>query len=147
MDFDKGKFSALTAAVILIVLICLGVVWYTNPELITYWFKKEQLIGEVYWQPGPPPAVFVRNNSDGEWKDVKITLNKTSVSQRYDCSFPSLPKGPRGTTISATMFKKSNGEAYDVNLGNPQLLTVEATLPDGKAAKLEIPIGDKKISN
>lgn len=145
MDFDKGKFNKFVAGIIIIGIACIGIVWYTNPELITTWLKKESLDGSVQWSASPEPKVVVKNNSDIEWTNVKVTLNKNSVSQRYEYSTPSIKKHPQGFHIPAKLFKKSNGEIYDVNAGEPHMITVDVILPEEKEGRLEIQLGGKKI--
>jgi hypothetical protein len=145
MDFAKNNFNKFVAGLMLMAAACVGIVWYTNPELITSWLKKEPLQGEIIWQSGQSPGIIVKNGSDTEWKNVKVTLNKTSVSQRYEYSVPSIVKHPRGFYIPLTNFKKSNGEAYDVNAGEPITITVEASLPEDKQGSLEIRLGDRKL--
>lgn len=145
MDFDKGKFNKFTVGIVVIAIASIGLVWYTNPELITFWLKKESLDGQVQWSTSPEPKVIVRNNSDIEWKDVKVILNKNSVSQRYEYSTGSIKKHPQGFQIPAKLFKKTNGEIYDVNAGEPHMITVEVTLPEEKTGRLEIQLGGKKI--
>jgi hypothetical protein len=145
MDFAKNKFNKFVAGLMLMAVICAGIIWYTNPELITYWFKKEPLDGEIIWQSGQTPTVIVKNKTDTEWKDVKVILNKTSVTQRYEYSIPSLVKHPKGFFIPVTKFKKSNGEEYDVNGGVPITITLEAVLPEKKQGSLEIQLGDRKL--
>ena len=145
MDFDRGKFNKFTVGIVIMAIACVGIIWYTNPELITYWLKKEPLDGEIIWQATPEPTVIVKNKSEIEWKDVKVTFNKQSVSQRYEFNFHAIKNHPQGLHIPAKNFKKSNGEAYDVNAGVPHSITVEATLPEDKSGSLEIKFGDKKI--
>lgn len=130
-----------------------ALIWYTNPELITFWLKKEELKGKIVWQPDAMPKVIVYNESDVEWRDVKVTLNKNSVSQRYEFTVQSLKRHPLGFHIPVDKFKKSNGEAYDVNAGAPHLITVRATVEkklEGDQTKdvegqLEVKLGDRKL--
>ena len=149
MEISTGKHKQVSfgVGIALMAVACVALIWYTNPELITNWFKKETLPGKIEWNLGPPPVVTIKNDSDIEWKDVKVTLNKSSVSQRYEFSVPSIRKHPQGLwfRIPAEKFQKSNGEAYDINAGAPHTITVEATLPEDKKGDLEIKLGDKKI--
>jgi len=147
MEISTGKHKQVSfgVGIVLMAVACVALIWYTNPELITSWFKKEAMPGAIYWKLGPPPVVIIINDSDVEWKDVKVTLNKSSVSQRYEFSVPSIVKHPQGFHIPAEKFRKSNGEAFDINAGVPHTITVEATLPEDKKGSLEIKLGDKKI--
>jgi hypothetical protein len=145
MDFAKNKFNKFVAGLMFMAVICVGIVWYTNPELITSWLKKEPLDGEIIWQPGQSPTVIVKNKTDIEWKEVKVILNKKSVTQRYEYSMPSLVKHSKGYFIPLTKFKKSNGEEYDVNGGTPVTITLEAVLPENKLGSMEIQLGDRKL--
>lgn len=145
MDFDKSKFNKFVAGIVVIAIGCVGLILYTNPELITYWLKKESIDGEVFWRTTPQPMVVVKNQSDVEWTNVRVILNKNSAAQRYEYDTPSIKKHPQGFQIPAKNFKKNNGESYDVNAGEPHMITVEVMLPDEKTGRLEVQLGGKKI--
>ncbi|MCL2743888.1 MAG: hypothetical protein FWE67_08555 [Planctomycetaceae bacterium] len=148
-DFEVNRLNKFGIGIAVMAVGCVALIWYTNPELITSWFKKTEVNGKIVWQNGPPPKVIIYNATDIEWKDVKVTFNKSSVSQRYEYSTKSIKKHPQGFHINAELFKKTNGEKYDVNAGAPFSVTVEMTIPDkeGKDTPgiLELKIGDKKI--
>lgn len=152
-DFEVNRLNKFGIGIVVICIAALGIIWYTNPELITFWLKKETLQGKIVWQGGNQPTVILFNNTPTEWKNVKVTLNKNSVSQRYEFSVPSIKMHPKGFHIPAAKFQKSNGEVYDINAGQPHMITVQATIEkkndDGSSREveglLEIKGDEKKI--
>lgn len=146
MEAGPNRFNKFGIGIVLIAIASVGIIWFTNPELITSWFRKTPMEGEVVWQHSPKTGVLIWNKSDLEWKNVRVILNKNSVSQRYEFSAGSIVRHPQGFFIPVERFKKtSNAEQYDVNAGEPHLITVEATLPDEKPGSLEVKLGGKKI--
>lgn len=151
MEVSTGrhKLNKFGVGVALIAVASVVLIWYTNPELITSWFKKPRLDGDVGWQAAPKTGVNVMNKGEAEWKDVKVTLNKSSVTQRYEFEVASIKKHRLPFFIPADRFQKSNGEGYDTTAGEPHTITVEASIPDDKGgtrrAQLEIKLGGKKI--
>lgn len=154
MNFEANRFNMFGIGGFLILVAAGAIVWYTNPELITTWLKKDSLQGEIKWVSGSPSKVTIKNNSDVEWKNVKVTLNKNSVSQRYEVSVPvPIKKNPKAFEIPISNFKKENGEVYADTMGEPHNITIDATFtetkPEGKTedktGRLEVQLGGKKI--
>ncbi len=147
MEAEKNRFNMFGIGGIVILLAAIGIVYYTNPELITSWLSGESLKGSVEWKSNGD--VFINNDSDVEWKDARVTLNKGSVSQRYEVTVPNhLAIEPKKAfRIGIDNFKKSNGEVYKLDNGAPHTITVEVTLPENKKGTLEKQFGGKKIAD
>jgi len=140
METNRLNMFGIGAAVICVVAV--AVIFYTNPELITSWFTGESLKGRIEWTSDG--TVYVYNDSDVDWKDIRITMNKEIVSQRYEAAIPSEYEIKAGGSFHAGFgyFKKSNGEVYKLENGTPHTITAEIAQPKGK---LEINLGGKKL--
>ena len=143
METNRLNMFGIGVAVIFVVTI--AGVFYTNPELITSWLAGETLKGRIEW--ASDGTVYVYNDSNVDWEDIRITLNKGIVAQRYEASVPSEYKVKAGGSFHVGLghFKKSNGDAYKLENGKPHTITAEVALPEGKKGILEIQLGEKKL--
>ena len=144
METNRLNKFGIGAAVILVIAI-VGV-YYTNPELITSWFAGEPLKGRIEW--ASDGTVYVHNDSDADWKDIRITLNKGIVVQRYEAAISSddnIIKAGGYFRVILGDFKKSTGEVYKLENGAPHTITAEVVLPEGKKGVLEVTLGGKKL--
>ena len=145
METESNRFNMFGIGVAVLVVVTIVAVFYTNPELITSWFSGESLKGKIEWTA--EGTVNIDNNSDVDWKDIRIILNKGIASQRYEVTAPSEHEIKAGKSyfVKFGAFKKSNGDVYRLDNGTPHTITVEITLPEGKKGTLEAQLGGKKM--
>ena len=146
METETNRFNMFGIGGVVILVVAIIVVFYTNPELITSWFSGQSLKGEIEWKSDG--SVLITNKSDIDWKDARVTLNKGIVAQRYEVTVPShlAIEAGKGLRIPSDSFKKSNGDVYKLDSGTPHTITVEVPLPDGKKGVLEIKLGGKRLT-
>ena len=146
METETNRFNMFGIGGVVILIVAVVAVFYTNPELITSWFSGESLKGKIEWTADG--TVNVVNNSDVDWKDIRIILNKGIVAQRYEVTAPSNYEIKAGGSffVKFGQFKKTNGDAYRLDNGEPHTITVEISLPDGKKGALEVKLGGKRLT-
>ena len=145
METETNRLNMFGIGGVVILVVAATAVFYTNPELITSWFSGESLKGKIEWTADG--TVNVTNNSEVDWKDIRIVLNKGIVAQRYEVTVPSNFEIKAGGSffVKFGQFKKSNGDAYRLDNGTPHTITVEVALPKEKKGTLEVKLGGKKM--
>ena len=145
MEAESNRFNMFGIGVAVLAVVTAVAVFYTNPELITSWFAGEALKGKIEWKSDG--TVNIYNNSDVDWKEIRIVLNKGIAAQRYEVTAPSDHEIKAGKSyfVKYGAFKKSNGDVYRLDNGEPHTITVEIVLPEGKKGTLEVQLGGKKL--
>ncbi len=145
METEKNRFNMFGIGGGVIIVAAAVIVFYTNPELITSWIAGQPLKGGIEWKSDG--TVVIKNESDADWKDARIILNKGIVAQRFEVTVPSnlAIKAGGSFFVKFGQFKKSNGDVYKLDNGEPHTITVEVALPEGKKGVLEVKLGGKKL--